>query len=152
MNVKLLSFFKKLGSGKRTLAKQIASKLAIEEGKKIKVTHPATIPRFSTVYFNYEEMQRGKILFHCDDKNETGKLDLDAKIRNISRLFPENLVVRISFPIESLTKIAQKKKENILIENIRKTIEKIAENNTSSGMCRTLTLTLFLRSQFYQHG
>lgn len=176
-----LVFFGKWGSGKRTLAKQIASKLAIEEGLKIKVVkHFLSIPddlasTCSTILildnplkslytsshnteifdflFQLRANAKGKncfllILFHCDDIYETGKFGLDAEIRNISKLFPE--VVRISFPIETLTQIAQRKKENISIENLRKTVKK-AENNSSSGMCHTLTLILSLKSQFYEH-
>ena len=179
-----LVLFGKWGSGKRTLAKQIASKLAIEEGLKIKVVrHFVSISDdlastcstilildnpFKSLYtsshnsdifdflFQLRANAKGKkcfllILFHCDDIYETGILGLDAEIRNISKLFPKNLVVRISFPIETLTQIAQRKKDKISIENLRKTVENIAENNSSSGMCHTLPLVLFLKSQFYEH-
>ena len=176
----ILVLFGKWGSGKRTLAKQISSKLAKEEGLKIKffrhlISIPddlasscSTIPILENPFRpQYTDEHNSEIfecllnlranakqnrnflliLIHCDDMTVTEKVCLDPIGKKINQLFPETLVSRISFSKERLTKISQTTDENISTEDIRQ----IAENETSSGMGQTLTLTLFLKNPFYRH-
>ena len=175
-----LVLFRKWGSGKRTLAKQISSKLAKEEGLKIRFfRHLISIPddiasTCSTILIvedpfrpQYTDEHNAEIfecllnlranakqnrnflliLFHCDDMTVTEKVCLDPIGKKINQLFSETLVRRISFSKEILTKISQTTDENISTEDIRQ----IAENETSSGMGQTLTLSLFLKNPFYRH-
>ena len=166
--------FGKWGSGKRTFAKQIAIKLAREEGLKIEYfknwfclpTELATTRSTVLILDNplksqYSDIHNAEI-FDCLRKLRTeenncfqlavfhcqeGKtidLLLEAR-RKIDELFPIRRL--ISFPAEQLTEIAKRKEKNISAEVLKKMIR---ENMTIS-MGKFLKMTLFLQGSFNGH-
>ena len=175
-----LVLLRKWGSGKRTLAKQISTKLAKEEGLMIRFfRHLISIPddlasTFSTILImedpfrpQYTDEHSAEI-FQCllklranAKQNRNFLLILfhcdDMTVTEKVCLHPIGKKINQLFPKTLVRRISYSKEILTKIaqtkeENIStEFIRQIAENDTSSGMGHTLTLALFLKTPFYRH-
>ena len=175
-----LVLFRKWGSGKRTLAKQISTKLAKEEGLKIRFfSHLISIPddlasTCSTILImvdpfrpQYTDEHNAEI-FQCllklranAKQNQNFLLILfhcdDMTVTEKVCLDPIGKKINQLFPKTLVRRISYSKEILTKIAQTKEEntstefIRQIAENDTSSGMGHTLTLALFLKTPFYRH-
>ena len=175
-----LVLFRKWGSGKRTFAKQISSKLAKEEELNIRfVRHLISIPNdlastCSTIFIvedpfrpQYTDEHNAEI-FEClfnlqanAKQNRNFLLILfhcdDMTVIEKVCLEPIGKKINELFPETLVSRISFSREilttiAQTIEENIStEVIRQIAENDTSSGMGHTLTLILFLKNPFYRH-